>query len=56
VIVSDFYESYAYPFFGYSEEASGYMLPYASAQMDGLAPLEKSGFSERRAQLLPSPP
>jgi len=48
VIVSDFYESYVYPFFGYSED-DGYLLPYASAQMDGLAPLEKPGFSERRA-------
>jgi hypothetical protein len=58
VIVSNFYESYGYPFFGYNEEAGGYLLPYASAQMDGLAPLEKPLLSEPRvgrAHLLPGP-
>lgn len=54
VIVSDFYESYAYPFFGYDEGAGGYLLPYASAQMDGLAPLEKPAVAERR--VVPSSP
>jgi hypothetical protein len=42
VIVSNFFESYAYPFYGYREGAGGYALPYAASQMDGLAPASKA--------------
>ena len=49
VMVSNFFETYAYPFYGYREGAGGYALPYASNQMDGLAPASATKATVRAA-------
>jgi hypothetical protein len=48
VIVSTFYETYVYPFFGYHEDGEGYALPYTASEMDGLAPRVKAGTEASR--------